>query len=142
MPRNGRRNRKPGQRAGEFPSGRTNGGLTDMDAKIQIALNTIKGKFAEALSEWCIADSVHLGRSRFGRLFKRETGQTFKAFLLALRMTKARDMLVLDPTLQVQKVADLVGYRHRRRQAFTRDLRRFWGYPPSQCPKLVAQYQL
>jgi transcriptional regulator GlxA family with amidase domain len=110
-----------------------------MDVRIQITLNAMEAKFANALSESGVAESVRLGRSRFGRLFKRETGQTFKAFLLAVRMTKARDMLLLDPTLPIEEVADAVGYRHRHIQAFTRDFTKYSGYPPSQCRRLVAQ---
>jgi len=110
-----------------------------MDAKIQIAVNTIEADFAKALRERDIASRVRLGPSQFGRRFKRETGQTFKAFVLAFRMRKARDMLLLDPTLEIKEVADAVGYRDRHVQAFTRDFRKYWGYPPSRCLRWVTQ---
>jgi two-component system response regulator YesN len=110
-----------------------------MDAKIQIAVNIIKREFAGVLSERGIAESVRLSPSRFGRRFKRETGQTFKAFLLAVCMTKAREMLLSDPTLPIKEVADKVGYKHRRMQAFTRDFKKYWGYPPSRCLVWFAQ---
>jgi YesN/AraC family two-component response regulator len=110
-----------------------------MDAKIQIAVNIIKREFATALSEKEIAESVNLSPSRFGRRFKRETGKTFKAFLLAVQMTKAQDMLFSDATLEVKEVADDVGYRDRSMQAFSRDFKKYWGYPPSRCLKSVAQ---
>lgn len=110
-----------------------------MDAKIQIALDVIKGEVAQALSEGDVASRVGLSRSRFGRRFKRETGQTFKAFLLAVRMTKAQEMLLSDATLPIKEVADTVGYRHRHMSAFTRDFAKYWSYPPSRCPRFVAQ---
>ncbi|MGA3325448.1 MAG: helix-turn-helix transcriptional regulator [Terriglobia bacterium] len=110
-----------------------------MGVRIQIALNIVKAQFADALAERSIARSVRLSPSRFGRLFKQETGQTFKAFLEALRMTKAWDMLLSDATLRIKQVADAVGYRHRHAQAFTRDFTKYWGYPPSRCRRLVAQ---
>jgi AraC-like DNA-binding protein len=110
-----------------------------MDIKIQIALNIIKGEFANALLERDIARRVRLGLSQFGRRSKRETGQTFKAFLLAVCMTKARGMLLSDPTLEIKEVADAVGYRERHMQAFTRDFKKYWSHPPSRCRWLVAQ---
>jgi two-component system response regulator YesN len=110
-----------------------------MDAKIQIAVNAVKCEFANAFAERAIAERVRLGPSQFGRRFKRETGQTFKAFLLAIRMTKAQEMLLSDATLEIKEVADAVGYRERHMQAFTRDFKKYWGYPPSRCRMLVAQ---
>lgn len=110
-----------------------------MDVKTQIAVSKIKREFATELSERDVASSVRLSRSRFGRRFKRETGQTFKAFVLAIRMTKAREMLLSDATLSIKEVAAAVGYKDRHMPAFNRDFKKYWGYPPSRCPRWVAQ---
>jgi YesN/AraC family two-component response regulator len=48
-------------------------------------------------------------------------------------------MLLSDPLLKIEEVADAVGYKRRHVQAFTRDFTKYWGYPPSRCPRLVAQ---
>jgi len=110
-----------------------------MDARIKLALKIVQSEFVSPLQERDVASRVRLSASRFGRRFKQDTGQSFKAFLLAVRMKKAQDMLLSDPTLRIEEVAGAVGYKHRHVQAFTRDFRKYWGYPPSRCPRLVKQ---
>ena len=56
-----------------------------------------------------VAERVGLSRSRFGHLFKNETGRTFKAHLRKIRMEKADDLLE-DWNLRVKQIAYRVGY--------------------------------
>ena len=71
---------------------------------------------------------LHLSPSHFQHLFKKDTGEGFKTFVRALRMTKARKMLA-DRTLQVKEVAAAVGYNSA--SDFTRDFKKCFGSPPS-----------
>ncbi len=50
-----------------------------------------------------------MSRSRFGHLFKNETGRTFKAYLWKIRMEKADDLLE-DWNLRLKQIAYQVGY--------------------------------
>lgn len=58
-----------------------------------------------------IADHVGLNRSYFGKLFKKETGQTPQAFLMGYRMVKACEYLV-QSNMSITDVASAVGYNN------------------------------
>jgi two-component system response regulator YesN len=75
-----------------------------------------------------LAAQLRLSPSRFEHLFKNQTGQGFKAFLLAARMTKARNML-RDRTLRIKEVAAAVGYANVSN--FIRDFTKHYGESPS-----------
>lgn len=56
-----------------------------------------------------IASSVHLSPSRFRELFKEETGKSPIEMLVAIRMKRAKDLL-LHSSLSVGQIAEEVGY--------------------------------
>jgi len=75
------------------------------------------------------AAQLRLSASRFEHLFKDQTGLAFKAFLLAARMTRAKNMLK-DRTLRIKEVAAAVGYANVSN--FIRDYTKRYGESPSQ----------
>jgi transcriptional regulator GlxA family with amidase domain len=75
-----------------------------------------------------LAAQLRLSPSRFEHLFKNQTGRGFKAFLLAARMTRAKEMLK-DRTLRIKEVAAAVGYANVSN--FTRDFTKHYGESPS-----------
>jgi len=109
-----------------------------MDRRIKIVHKIVEREFAKPLRVKDVARRVGLSASRFGRLFKQETGQTFKRFLLAFRMKRAKNLLLLDPTLPIKDVAMSVGYTYAHLCVFTRDFERYWGCSPSQCRRSAA----
>jgi two-component system response regulator YesN len=112
--------------------------LIVMDARIKKALRIVEREFAKPLRVKGVAPRVRLSGSRFGRLFKKETGRTFKRFVLAFRMKRARSLLLLDPTLPIKDAAMQVGYTYAHLCVFTRDFEKYWGCSPSQCRRAAA----
>ena len=103
-------------------------GRAAADARILGVLEVVKRELEKPQSVKRLAAQLRLSPSRFEHLFKNQTGQGFKAFLLTARMTKARNML-RDRTLRIKEVAAAVGYADASH--FTRDFRRQFGQPPS-----------
>jgi len=56
-----------------------------------------------------VASALYISCSYFGRLFKRETGQSFGAYLTQVRIERARVLLLIDNML-VRDVAQAVGF--------------------------------
>ena len=104
-----------------------------MHPKIKLAKKIVEAAFAQPLKKADVASRVGLKPSYFGRLFLKETGESFNHFVLGCRMQPARNRLLLDPTVPVKDVAVDVGYPHQHLSAFTRDFERYWGCSPSEC---------
>jgi AraC family transcriptional regulator of arabinose operon len=104
-------------------------GPTAADARILRVLDAIARQLDKPQSVKYLAAQLRLSPSRFEHLFKKETGQGFKTFLRAARMTKAENLLQ-DPTLRIKEVAAAVGYADLSH--FSRDFKRQYGQSPSQ----------
>jgi transcriptional regulator GlxA family with amidase domain len=104
------------------------GGLTAVDARILSVLEAVARELEKPQLVSHLATQLRLSPSRFEHLFKKETGQGFKAFVRANRMTKAKNMLQ-DPTLRIKEVAASVGYADA--SDFTRDFRKQYSQSPS-----------
>lgn len=65
--------------------------------------------FAKQLTDGAVAAQLGLSTSHFRHLFKEITGQPFHKYLMALRLEKARKML-LEDNLAVSSVASAVGF--------------------------------
>ncbi|MBS1705534.1 MAG: helix-turn-helix transcriptional regulator [Armatimonadetes bacterium] len=78
-------------------------------AAIDRALAYIDKNFAKSLSDAELADAVGLSTSHFRYLFKQATGQPFHKYLIAVRLEKARRML-LDLDLSITAVARSTGF--------------------------------
>lgn len=57
-----------------------------------------------------IAGNMYLSPFYISRVFKAETGESPIHFLIDIRMEKARELLLTQPGLSIQEVADKVGY--------------------------------
>jgi two-component system response regulator YesN len=60
-----------------------------------------------------LAESVHLSAAHFSRLFRQETGTSFRTYCVQARMDRARGLLV-DTSFSVSQVAQLLGYSDYR----------------------------
>ncbi len=73
------------------------------------ALAIVDRNFAKDLSDTLVAQQLGLSTSHFRFLFKQATGSPFHKYLIAVRLEKARQMLV-DQGLPVSQVASAVGF--------------------------------
>ena len=99
-----------------------------VDPRIAAALGMLASDLERPPNIKRIAALLRLSVRHFERLFKRETGQSVRSFLLATRMARAKRMLQGSPLL-VKEVAAALGYRDK--SDFTRDFRKQCGFPPS-----------
>ena len=84
------------------------------------ALALVERNFARDLTDAAVAAQLGLSTSHFRFLFKEATGQPFHKYLVALRLEKARQMLLADevPVSVVAKSVGFAGLSHFSR-AFT-----------------------
>lgn len=73
------------------------------------ALNLVERNYAKQLSDSSVAEQLGLSTSHFRFLFKQATGQPFHKYLVAVRLEKARRMLLTD-SVPVSTVAASVGF--------------------------------
>ncbi|MEK3752192.1 response regulator [Paenibacillus sp. FSL E2-8871] len=57
-----------------------------------------------------LAETVGMNASYLSRLFKIKTGQTITDYLIRIRITKAKELLIEHPDLKNYEIADKVGY--------------------------------
>lgn len=76
---------------------------------IQQALNYIRKNLSKNISRADVARQVHLNEEYFSRLFKQETGDTFKEYVLMEKMKEAQKLLA-GTKLSVSIIASKVGY--------------------------------
>lgn len=76
---------------------------------IEGALTFIQQNLNKSLSRTEVAEHVHLNEEYFSRLFRVETGVTFKEYLLDEKMKEAKRLLVRS-RLSVSIIASKVGY--------------------------------
>lgn len=79
-----------------------------------------------------IAEKLDVTPNYLSSLFHRQEGTTFLKYLTGIRMLKAKELLV-NSSLQVQQVAEQVGYYSTRH--FTKLFKEFHGFYPSECQK-------
>jgi transcriptional regulator GlxA family with amidase domain len=100
-----------------------------MDARIVRVLEIVARELEKPHSVKLLAAQLRLSPSRFEHFFKKETGQTFKAFVQTVRMKRAKKMLQ-DPTLRIKEIAAAAGYPDVSN--FTHYFRKQYGESPSQ----------
>lgn len=76
---------------------------------IDTAVSYIRKNLSKNISRAEVAELVHLNEEYFSRLFRQETGDTFKDFVLLEKM-KAAKKLLAETHLSVSIVASKVGY--------------------------------
>lgn len=74
-----------------------------------------------------LAGVAHLSAFHFSRMFRRSTGRSPHAYLLARRLERGREMLA-DPGVPIAQIAWLVGFRTQSH--FTNAFRRAFGIAP------------
>lgn len=81
-----------------------------------------------------VAEYVELNEKYFSNRFTRETGETFSAYLTALRMQKARELLKTT-SFKVYEISEMIGYRNV--EHFNRVFKKMNGITPAQYRKTM-----
>lgn len=94
------------------------------------ALDYIKKEYAaNDLGLERVADALHVSATYLSIVLKRVTGYNFSAYLLHIRMNKAKELLQED-RLRLQDIAETVGYSSS--QYFSVCFKKYTGMTPSQ----------
>ncbi|WP_053377135.1 response regulator transcription factor [Paenibacillus sp. FJAT-27812] len=77
-----------------------------------------------------IADEIGMSPNYLSAIFHKKYGTTFTKYLIETRMLKAKELLLSQPNLQIQKIAEQVGYYSPRH--FTKLFTQYFGNYPSE----------
>ncbi len=87
----------------------------------------IDAHLAEEVSLNEIADNVHLNLDYLNRIFKRETGDSVRGYMVTRRMTRAKELL-MNTRMPIADVAYQVGYNNYI--SFNRNFKKAFGVSP------------
>ncbi len=87
----------------------TNDASGPTDHLVDLALAYVERNFARQLTDALVAQRLGLSTSHFRFLFRKATGQPFHKYLIAMRLERARQML-LEQAVPVGSVAKAVGF--------------------------------
>ena len=82
------------------------------------------------ISAQYLEDKYHITPSYFSRLFHEKCGCTFPDYLAALRIERARELLLERENLSIQEICELVGYSNA--SYFTTSFKKKYGMTPGQ----------
>ncbi len=97
------------------------------------AIAYMKEHFAEKITLEDVATIIGFNTNYFSELFKKETGENFSNYLLAIRMEKAKQML-RDTKTPVYEIGESVGYRDAK--YFSQQFMKVVGVKPAEYRKL------
>lgn len=84
----------------------------------------------ESFSLESAAGQLYFSSNYIRQLFKQKVGESFIEYLIRRRMETARGLLV-DSTLQIQKIAEETGYSNAR--YFASCFKKYYGCTPTEC---------
>lgn len=99
---------------------------------IQNALDYIQENIEHDLSLETVSEYLHLSSSYFSKLFKTETGITFKNYMIKQKINYAKKLLK-NPQYKIYDVADKCGYKSE--QFFSAVFKAQCGYTPMEYRK-------
>lgn len=82
-------------------------------ASIRQAVSYLHDHYMDELTLETMSEQVHVSTAYFSRLFQKETGVTFTAYLTNLRLQQAKHLLS-QTEYPVYEIAEKVGYRNTR----------------------------
>ncbi len=116
----------------------TNGCSFDSVNKKYIAnqiMNYFEDHYNEKVSLDGIAANMYLSPFYISKIFKSEIGKAPIAHLIDIRLEKARELLIKDPTLSIQEIAAQVGYDDA--YYFSKLFKKKYSISPSQFRKQI-----
>ncbi|NOV04351.1 response regulator transcription factor [Paenibacillus planticolens] len=100
---------------------------------IQQVIHYVNENYMKEISIGQIAGEFHVTPNYLSSLFHKKHGTTFVKFLTETRMLKAKELLLKNPMMKVQQVAEEVGYLSTRH--FTKLFVEYFGCYPSEVNK-------
>ncbi|GAB3007688.1 helix-turn-helix transcriptional regulator [Saccharothrix stipae] len=110
-----------------------------MQDAVERAIDTMWSRYDEPLSLADMADMAILSKFYFSRVFRSLTGTSPGRFLTAIRLMKAKQLL-LDTSLSVTEISYMVGYNSLG--TFTSRFTRSVGVPPARFRALSSEGEL
>ena len=96
---------------------------------VEQILNYVEEHYSEKISLDQIAENMYLSPFYISKIFKAETGETPIHSLIEIRMEKARELLLEEPSLSIQEVSARVGYEDAYH--FSKLFKKKFGVAPS-----------
>lgn len=96
---------------------------------IEQAISFINEHYSDDISLHTISKHVNMNSAYFSHFFKKHTGQNFSDFLLDLRMTKAKEM-ILSGNFKIEEICKNIGYKSM--SYFCKTFKNITGYTPRQ----------
>lgn len=96
---------------------------------VMAAVEYIDRHYAESLTLGRIAEAIFVSPPYLGSLFREKMGVTLTAYIHKVRIDHAKELLLQDQ-LSIQRIAELVGYRHEKH--FMQTFKKAVGMTPSQ----------
>jgi len=81
------------------------------DSRIAASIKLIEGALEKGVRASDVATKLGLSPSRFGHVFRTQTGLTFRHYVRTTRLARAK-LLLRDMRLRVEEVAWRCGYAH------------------------------
>lgn len=107
---------------------------------IQKILRTVQEEISnEELSlKWISANKLFLNENYLSKVFQKEVGQKFSAYLLERRMMLAMEMLAKDSDTLISEVAREAGFGDNS-QYFSSTFKKYTGYTPTEFKKYIRE---
>ncbi len=96
---------------------------------VEKILDYFEDNYAQKISLDQIAGNMYLSPFYVSKIFKAETGETPIHLLIEIRMEKAKELLLEDPSLSIQEVSARVGYEDAYH--FSKLFKKKFGVAPS-----------
>lgn len=94
----------------------------------------VQASYAENITLEQTADRFYVSKEYLSKLFKAETGMGFQGYLTALRMDKARQLLLTGNTL-IREIVEITGYREPGH--FYKVFKKYYGITPGEMLQAV-----
>lgn len=107
---------------------------------IQKTLRTVQEEISnEELSlKWISANKLFLNENYLSKVFQKEVGQKFSAYLLERRMMLAMELLAKDGDTLISEVARTAGFGDNS-QYFSSTFKKYTGYTPTEFKKYIRE---
>nr|WP_276576367.1 response regulator [Caldicoprobacter algeriensis] len=93
--------------------------------------------FEDLSLSWIAEKIVYMNVDYLGKLFKKEVGKNFSAYLMEKRVEKAKQLLSEESYCKISDIAKCVGYGNNP-QYFGQVFKKITGYTPSEYKKMLG----
>lgn len=104
---------------------------SNQDNPIQWAKLYVQEHIDSDVNMAVIANELNLSYTYFSKLFRQETGKSFSAYVVEMKMQTAKEMLEAEKS--IGEIADYLGYGTQ--QNFSRAFSNYWGLSPNSYRK-------